>query len=94
MFVEFPPFNAIGDHAGTTTAGTVTLTKPAGARELMIQVLTQNARYCYGTVAPSATIGFQLAAGAAPVIIKLWLGTAIQLCAESGTASIQYQWGG
>jgi hypothetical protein len=88
------PFNPVGDHTGTATAGTVTLAKPTGAREVLIQCTSGTARFTFGTVNPGTATGFQLRAGDAPLIVPVVFGTAIKVAPESGTATIAYQWGG
>lgn len=94
MNVTFPPFNPISDHGGTSTAGTVTLTKPTGARELLIQCTSGTARFTFGTVNPGTATGFQLRAGDVPLVVPVAFGASIKVAPESGTVGIAYQWGG
>lgn len=94
MVVEYAAFNPMGDHSGTATSGTVTLAKPAGAKELLIQCTSGTARFTFGTVTPGTATGFQLLAGQPPLVVPVAFGTAVKVCPESGTATIAYQWGG
>lgn len=94
MLVEIAAFNPIGDHAGTAVSGTATLTKASGAKDLLIQCVSGTARWNYGTANPGTATGFQIRGGDPAVLVPLSFGTAIKVCPESGTVSIQYQWGG
>ena len=70
------------------------LTAPAGARKLLIQAFAQNVRYTLdGATAPAATVGFQIKAGDAPVIIPVVGGQVVKVIEESASAYINYQWG-
>ncbi|HSG63296.1 MAG TPA: hypothetical protein VLA24_17865 [Pseudomonadales bacterium] len=85
----------IGANAHTTdaTISTATvLTTPAGMNTLMIQPFTNNIRYTLDGTTPTASLGFQLAAG---VILTLDVSAdmVITVIEEAASASIQYQWG-
>lgn len=83
------PIGAHGSQAVTTVA---TLTKPAGANKIMLQALTQNVRYtCDGSTA-TTTAGFQLKAADPPRTVTVG-SKGVMVVAETGTASLQYQWG-
>ncbi len=75
-----------------------TMMVPGGSAPiyLMMQALTQNVRYTLTDVtigsAPTATFGFQLAAGDPPIIIPLELGITVRVIEEAATAVLQYQW--
>jgi hypothetical protein len=77
--------------SGPTISSAVTLTKPAGATQIMIQAITKNVRFRLDGTNPTASIGFQLRAGADPVIVYV-SGTDIRVIQEEATASLQYQW--
>ena len=82
----------VGSHSsGASIATATTLTKPAGAHAILIQALTQNVRFTLDATAPTASVGFQILAGNAPVIIPV-PGASIQVIQEAATASLQYQW--
>lgn len=82
----------IGSHSSGASISTAqTLTKPAGASQIMIQALTQNVRYTLDGTDPTASLGFQLLAGNPPVIIAV-PGASIKVIQETATASLQYQW--
>jgi hypothetical protein len=90
MLVEYAP---VGAHTSTADLdAVVTLTKPGGANQLIVQALSQNARYTLDGVDPTATHGFRLTADAAPVIIAV-PGAAVKLVKEGATKpELQYQW--
>lgn len=82
----------VGSHSsGATISTATTLTKPTGANSIIIQALTQNVRLTFDGTAPTATLGFQLLAGNAPIILAV-PGTSIKVIEEVATASLQYQW--
>ena len=87
-------FNPVGAH-GTIALGTAgtAIAAAAGANKVLIQALNQNIRYTLDGVAAGATFGFQLKAADASVVIPLGPSTAVKLASETGTASLQYQWG-
>lgn len=93
MKVQLVDFNPFNDHAGTTMSGTVTLTKPTGAREVLLQCQSGTARFTFGTVSPGTATGFQLRDGESPMLVAV-PGTAIVIAPQSGTVVIAYQWGG
>ena len=86
---------ATGDH-NAVTLGTAVFspsTPPGGANYLMVQAVTQNVRYTLTVgVNPAATIGFQLVASAAPIIIALGRGVNPRFIREAAGAILQYQW--
>lgn len=82
----------IGSHTvNSSLSSAVPLARPALATHLWIQPLTQNVRIVLNeSVVPTATIGFQLAAGTiyeVPVLTG-----SVQVIEETASASIQYQW--
>lgn len=85
----------VGTHyAETMGAAVFSPVVPAGgARWLMVQAITQNARYTLSLgQAPTAAIGFQLAAAAAPIIIDMGTNVTPQFIREAAGAVLQYQW--
>jgi hypothetical protein len=87
--VQYAP---VGSHSsGTDISSATTLTKPVGAKQIMIQALTKNVRYTLDSTSPTASVGFQLVAGNSPVIIAV-PGNSIKVIQEAATASLQYQW--
>jgi hypothetical protein len=87
-------FHPIGAHVDGSTISSVTLlTVPTGATKIRIQALTQNVRYTLDGSLPSTTRGFQLASGAAPIVILVDGNTSIKVIQEAATADLQYQWG-
>jgi hypothetical protein len=87
-------FIAVGAHnSGLAIASAVTLTIPDGATKLRIQTLTQNVRYRLDGTNPTASAGFQLKAGDAPLVIAIHGAMTIRVIEEAATASMQYQFG-
>lgn len=92
-------FYPIGDHnRATQTTVAQTLTPPAGADKIMLQVTgTLDVRYIVGgTVAPTTASGFHIETDAAPIIIPVGLGTNLVVIGESDAADtiFEYMWGG
>jgi hypothetical protein len=89
--VEFG-LGVVGSHSsGASIASATTLTKPTGAHAILIQALTQNVRFTLDATTPTATVGFQILAGNAPILIPV-PGASITVIQEAATASLQYQW--
>lgn len=87
-------FYPVGSHYdGTDISSATTLTPASGATKLLIQALTQNVRFTLDGTVPTASKGFQLAAGDPPTLIVLSSNTTIKVIQEAATADIQYQWG-
>ena len=86
-------FDPIGSHAdGTDISSAATLTPADGATKLLIQALDQNVRLTLDGTTPTASKGFKLVAGNAPVMI--WTaGATVKVIEEAATADIEYQWG-
>lgn len=84
----------IGSHAqDTTITAAETLTAPAGARKLFIQVLgSANIRVRFDGVDPTASIGFQIKPDDGIVCLYVGTGVGVRVIAESGSPEIQYQW--
>lgn len=83
----------VGAHGtNTNIAAAFTLTPPAGAYRLVIQALGQNVRYTLDGTAPTATVGFVLAAGDT-ALIQLGARMTIRVIQEAAGAAIAYQWG-
>jgi hypothetical protein len=87
----------VGDHTRLDiSAGGDWIAKPAPgpgnlqATHIQLQALTQNIRYRIDGDQASATIGFQLAAGAISLIPVPNLG--ISVFEEAAGAIVQYQW--
>ena len=87
-------FNPVGDHSdGTNISSAVTLTPPEGATKLLIQALDKNVRYTLDGTTPTASKGFQLAAGDPPVIIPIGNDMVIKVIEEAATCDLNYQFG-
>lgn len=86
-------FEPVGAHGSDDVTTAVTLVQPAGANKALLQALTQNVRYTLDGTAPTTSKGFQLKAGDPPRQIIVDGGITLKAIAETGTASLQYQWG-
>lgn len=87
-------FSPVGNHSdGATISSATILAIPARATKLLIQTIGQNVRYTLDGTTPTASKGFQLAIGQAPILIPLGTGTIITVIQEAATADLQYQWG-
>lgn len=89
---EIDSYAPIGDHSsGATISSATTLTKPAGATQILIQAITKNVRFTLDGTAPTTFLGFQILAGVPPMIVAV-PGVSIKVIEEEATASLQYQW--
>lgn len=88
---DFIPLGAHSD--GLTITSAVTLTPPIGANKVMLQALSQNVRYTLDGTAPTASKGFQLKAGDAPIVIPINRHVEVRVIQEAATADLQYQFG-
>lgn len=86
-------FEPVGAHGSDDVTTAVTLTQPAGANKALLQALTQNVRYTLDGTTPTTSNGFQLKVGWPPSLIAVDGGITLKAVAETGTASLQYQWG-
>lgn len=87
------PMALVGAHArNASLSSAATLATPAGANVLMIQALTQNVRYTLDGSVPTASQGFRLSAGTLTTI-PVGNGTTVKIIEETGSASVEYQWG-
>lgn len=85
-------YSPVGAHSsGATISSATTLTKPTGARKIIIQTLTKNVRFTLDGTTPTTSVGFQILADGAPMIIDV-PGVSIKVIEEAATASLQYQW--
>lgn len=66
--------------------------KPASASYLMVQALTQNIRYRLDGGVPTASVGFQLLAGDAPLLIPMEASVQPNFIREASGAILQFQW--
>jgi acetylornithine deacetylase/succinyl-diaminopimelate desuccinylase-like protein len=86
-------FNPVGSHGNISlgTAGTA-IPVPAGAQSLLVQALDQDVRFVFSSTGSGTATGFVITADADVLGFGLGgtLGT-IHATAESGTASLQYQ---
>ena len=86
------PLRPVGSHTSNTTiSSATTITVPAGARYILMQVLTQNVRYTLDGTVPTTTSGFQLKAGDPPIAVWCETGVTLKVIEETATASLQYQ---
>lgn len=95
MFYSNNPrcYNPVEQHRVETLGGSAfSPVVPVGAQFLMVQAVTQNIRMTlYNGTVPTAAIGFQLVASAAPIVIPLAHGITPQFFREAGGAILQYQ---
>lgn len=84
-----------GTHHSATIAGVFSpANKPPDAEWILVQALTQNARFTLDGTNPTATLGFQLVAGDPPVLIPLGADLYPEFFPETAGCIIQYQWMG
>ena len=77
-------------NSATVPTSSVWLAKPAGATHIKMQALGANVRYRIDEQEATTTVGFQLANGADTLAPCPNRG--VSLIAETGTATVQYQW--
>ena len=82
-------------HVSVTIAGAFSpASRPAEADWLLVQALTQNARFTLDGTTPSATVGFRLVAGDPPLLIPLGKDLFPRFYPETAGTILQYQWMG
>jgi hypothetical protein len=79
----------------TMTLGTEVISPyfPPGATKIMMQAITKALRYTLDGTTPSATVGFQLAAAATPIVIEINEHTKLQVIREESGTILQYEIG-
>ena len=77
-------------NAATVGTSSVWLAKPAGATHVKLQAIGADVRYRIDEQEATATVGFQLVNGADT--LAPCPNNGVSLIAESGSATIQYQW--
>lgn len=94
------PFVPLGDEDGLYAHQSVALGAavfnvyiPKDANVILIQALTQNVRYTLQGTLPTASKGFRLTAGDAPVMIALNDHISINCIVETAGAYIEYEFG-
>jgi hypothetical protein len=89
------PFTPVGAHVQNASISADThITVPVGANQMMVQALTKDVNYTLDGSDASATFGFTLTAGAAPIIIPVYAGQVIHVMQVAATATLKYQFGG
>lgn len=71
-----------------------TLSVPMNANGILIQALTQNVRFTLDGTTPTASKGFQLKAGDAPLMIILQRQMTLKFVAETAGAILEYEYSG
>jgi len=89
--LTFDPVGAHNDSLNISTAQT--LTRPATADKLMLQCITQNARYTLDGTTPTSAIGFLLVASNDPIILWIGQGATVTIIEAAATAELEFQWG-
>lgn len=90
------PFGFVPVGAHTSNAlisAATTLTLPEGANSILIQVSGRDLRYTLDGTTPTATLGFLLLSGSAPVRIDFTPGVILRVIESAATATLQYQFG-
>ena len=74
----------------TLGSGVVSPYFPPGANKIMLQAIAKALRYTLDGTIPSATVGFQLAAAASPIILEINEKTKLQVIREESGTILQY----
>lgn len=87
------PFKPVGTQTTISSlSGAQSVTVPANARGLLVQVFTQNVRVTVdGATTPTASVGFQLRPNTDPVEIEASEGSVVKFIEETASATVQYQ---
>jgi hypothetical protein len=70
----------------------MTLSLPNSASGILVQALTQNARYTLDGFTPTATKGFQMKAGDSPLFIQITRGMVLKFVAETAGSILEYEY--
>lgn len=87
----FKPLNGNGHQSVALPATVWTFNAPKQCNSVRVQALTQAIRYTLDGTAPTATVGFQLAAAGAPIILYLSDTTTLRFIREADGAVLQLQ---
>lgn len=85
------PISGSAHTVNSSLSSAQTLTVPAGAQAIIMQALTQNIRFTLEGTTPTASVGFQLAAGDM-LMIDIAPGMTVKAIEETASAALQYQW--
>ena len=87
-------FNPVFTHSqNSSLSSAVTLVPETGSNKLLIQAFTNNVRYTLDGTTPTASLGFVLTAGDAPLVIPIGSATIVKVIEETASASIDFQFG-
>jgi hypothetical protein len=86
-------YAAEAHHSYALPGTVVTLSLPKTASGILMQALTQNARYTLDGSDPTASKGFQLKAGDAPLYVQFTKGMALKFIAETAGSILEYEYG-
>ncbi len=94
--VDDSSLDIVGTHGtNASLASAVTLTPPAGADRIQIQVqggVDKIVRYTLDGTTPTASVGFQMYAGDL-YRIQIGTGMTLKIIQETTGTSVAYQWG-
>lgn len=93
MTQDFIPYGENETHHTYALAtSAVSLSVPLNANGILVQALTQNARFTLDGTIPTASKGYQLKAGDPPLFIPLTAGLALKFIAETAGSIIEYDY--
>lgn len=95
QFVILSPFTPMANQAHRSNAvdSLFTVNIPTGCSEVLVQADTQNIRYTVNGTNPTASSGFILTAGNAPISIPVTKSTVLKFISETAGAILQMQFG-
>ena len=86
-------YAAEAHHSYTLPGTAVTLSLPKTASGILMQALTENARFTLDGSNPTANKGFQLKAGDPPLYIQFTTGMVLRFIAETAGSILEYEYG-
>ena len=92
MPFDFTPLSTEVHQKQTLGAAVFTMQVPTHASGVLVQALTQNARFTLDGTDPSATKGFQLKAGDPPIYIRFQSGITYKWIQETSGAILEFEW--
>ena len=88
------PFVPVGAHTQNgSLSSVVSITVPGDATQWLAQAQTQNVRFTLDGTTATTTLGFQIKAGEAPMVVPVVGGQVIKVIEETATAVLDYQFG-
>lgn len=86
--IVYQPYQVAGNHQSLGVAALTSVPLPTGANGLILQAVSQNVRIRLDGIAPAASVGFQIKAGDAPVLLLMQPNSPTLLAIQEAAGAI------